>query len=109
MGQLARRHERMNITEFLLARIAEDEEAAQNGMSDSQYGHYADTAAEEVIAMGWGEGAASEGMEHFSRWLPDRVLAECEAKRRIVERYENTIFDHWAEPDHEYENWILPL
>jgi hypothetical protein len=51
----------MTLTEFLLARIAEDEASATNWLRfevrDGIPGNYA---------------------------IPDRVLAECEAKRRIV-------------------------
>jgi len=49
----------MTLTEFLLARIAEDEEMAR-----------IDTMGDHIP---------------LDCWPPDRVLAECEAKRRIVE------------------------
>jgi len=51
----------MTITEFLMARIAEDEEAARAAMQ------------------------ASAQMAHIALHDPARVLAECEAKRRIVD------------------------
>jgi hypothetical protein len=56
---------------FLLARIAEDESRAE-------------------MARGWQTGSRHEGQPldwslHMDRWSPDRALAECEAKRRIVE------------------------
>lgn len=58
----------MTLTEFLLARIAEDEAAAK------------------TAALGLGELAAF-GIEVMGTkvYVPTRVLAECEAKRRIVE------------------------
>ena len=75
----------MTITEFLEARIAEDEKAARRALGKAQYdGNYGDTAAEEVIGMGYNEGCRRRGMRHFERWMPARVLAECEAKRRVV-------------------------
>src|SRR5690349_1908813 len=74
----------MDLSEFLLARIAEDEQAARGGAGKPAYEHYGATAAEESIEMAWNEGCAKEGGEHFMRWLPARVLAECEAKRRII-------------------------
>ena len=61
----------MTITEFLLARIAEDEAAAE---------------AKDADRESWGNPYA-EGptIEFEMRFDPARVLAECEAKRRIVE------------------------
>jgi hypothetical protein len=63
----------MKLTEFLLARIAEDEAAA-------------------IAARGWQTGSRHKGQPldwsiHMDRWSPDRVLAECEAKRRIIEAH----------------------
>jgi hypothetical protein len=51
----------MTLTEFLLSRIAEDE------------------------ARVYGIHSGSGDPDFF--WGPDRIRAECEAKRRIVERY----------------------
>ena len=94
------------LTEFLLARIAEDEAAARAALGPPAYSHYGDNAAEETVAMGQGEGCAEEGADHLYRWLPPRVLAECDAKRRItsmhVEReYECSRCDtgYWDEND----------
>lgn len=53
----------MTLTEFLLARIAEDERAARQGR-----------ALDDPVA------------DTYGTWDHARVLAECEAKRRIVER-----------------------
>ena len=79
----------MTLTDFLLARIAEDEAAARPARDESPaYPHFGDTPAEETLEMALNEGCAAEGETHFSRWLPDRVLAECEAKRRIVELHD---------------------
>jgi Family of unknown function (DUF6221) len=82
----------MTLTEFLLARIAEDETVARAGISSQAdpengwgYGGFGSPHAltphvgvihEEVQAL------------HIIRWHPARVLAECEAKRRIVEDFE---------------------
>lgn len=62
----------MDLAEFLLARIAEDEAEARRlveryGCEDDTY--WAANADDVVITLGLG-----------------RALAECEAKRRIVER-----------------------
>lgn len=61
----------VTITEFLLARIAEDREQATRSK--------ADVAAGKQFAV-------------FASWInltADRMLAECEAKRRIVELHQS--------------------
>ena len=63
---------RMTLTEFLLARIAEDEERAKYvspHYDDCEHFHY-----------------FSEGGLPCTCGLEDKLLAECEAKRRIVNR-----------------------
>lgn len=59
----------MTITEFLLARIAEDE-ADANGEDED----YADTTLFPTIDS-----------DHQARWHTDRVRAECAAKRAIID------------------------
>lgn len=66
----------MTLTEFLLARIAEDEAAAERVLLD--YG-----------------GGDLESLEA-------RVLAECEAKRRIVDRYSDDAI--WPDYQGGYES-----
>lgn len=69
---------------FLLARVAEDEAIARAASLDA-YGNPA-------MHMDWDYGPGSErdmtpAQDELHReWSPWRVLAECEAKRRIVER-----------------------
>jgi hypothetical protein len=66
----------MTLTEFLLARIAEDQTEAGAVLADTYYdwGSYMDDA-----------GMYHTSAAHFAaRHDPARVLAECEAKRRIV-------------------------
>jgi hypothetical protein len=60
-----------DLTEFLLARIAEDENWAKD-------------------ASPWATGSRNEGkpldwQRHMWNWSPARVLAECEAKRGAIE------------------------
>lgn len=73
------------LTDFLLARIAEDEEVARLGIS-----------GQEDPENGWGyEGRAltphvgiiheAAQAAHITRWHPARVIAECTAKRWVVE------------------------
>lgn len=76
----------MELVEFLLARIAEDEEAARAALRKSSY-EWSDNAFTEAVELAEGEGAVKEATSHIARWDPARVLAECEAKRQIVERF----------------------
>jgi hypothetical protein len=77
-----------DLAEFLLARIAEDEEAARRAGSESWLHRSLmrhPTSRQSVYA----EGREIAEVEHADGWHiarhdPARVLAECEAKRRIV-------------------------
>jgi hypothetical protein len=88
--------EAMNLAGFLLARIAEDEEAAQ----DVHLAHVIDMGGERLderhahlrVRYASSDGRSrfdyeKEDVEHFDRWAPARVIAECKAKRRIVQQY----------------------
>ena len=64
----------MTLTEFLLARIAEDQADAELAIRNQEPGEP------------WGcDTVPGEGLQ-LARWSPARVLAECEAKRQIVNR-----------------------
>ena len=91
----------MTITEFLLARIAEDEEDAREASAGRRWSWDEDGECLLSDALGQyalheciidTEGAnppeATTAGAHIARWDPARVLAECEAKRRIVEHCE---------------------
>ena len=73
----------MTLTEFLLARIAEDEAAAHKEDAD-----YANTTL-----------LPTYDSEHQARRNTERVLVECEAKRRIVERCRPLVAVVWRESD----------
>jgi hypothetical protein len=60
----------MSLTEFLLARIAEDEAVANE--------------ADWAMQGKWYVDADDKVDEYVRRLAPARALAECEAKRRIV-------------------------
>lgn len=69
----------MTITEFLLARLAEDETAARSALGE-------DPAPYREP----GDWFGGDGPSGYS-WVilsPERAIAECEAKRRIVEAVE---------------------
>src|SRR4051812_20108777 len=85
----------LTLTEFLLARIAEDEESAREATS-GRWQVAESWAGPNAVLNDEGHplavcGATVEGYdkpatdaEHIARHDPARVLAECEAKRRIV-------------------------
>ena len=89
----------MTLADFLLARIAEDESVAR----EATPGHW--VADRDFLDTESGEGgdayiyasgqmivgaASDEDAAFVERNDPERVLAECEAKRRIVERFAPT-------------------
>ena len=98
----------MTLTEFLLARIADDEQGALSvGVKSWQYDDGIEEARREgERRFGAGvsvvehrrvygprfhvdssdSGQSAPDMQHIARWDPARVLAECEAKRRIVDK-----------------------
>lgn len=91
--------QRMTRVEFLTARIDEDEEVAREAATRPiQTTYLASTQRRDVtpdhlgvvwyIDPGWSSphdsGTFRQGEAHFERFNPTRVLAECEAKRRIV-------------------------
>ncbi len=88
---------------FLLARIAEDEAAARAAfrpVGDSEVGGWYWSGAgdavfvddtEHPVACGpWQQGMHQPFAHHMVRWDPERVLAECAAKRWIVEHGQST-------------------
>jgi hypothetical protein len=95
----------VTLTEFLLARIAEDEDDARAAVDDDpNWLHLGDGRiiqgdAGFSVSSGWLElPHRYEAGDHITRHDPARVLAECEAKRRIVE----LAFSHAAKIDGEW-------
>jgi hypothetical protein len=75
----------MTITEFLLARIAEDEQrAASAGHGCGYLLHEHNAGWVEVDLPAEHNVRPSYELRFIREHSPDRVLAECEAKRRIV-------------------------
>ena len=79
----------MTLAEFLLARIAEDEQIAREAPPSPWdldtdrccVGH----SGHPAKYLGGGNAAEmTDAAEHIAHWDPARVLAECDAKRRIV-------------------------
>jgi len=102
----------VTMTEFLLARIAEDEAAARAvqplGYSIDMGGRRNDERWYVArLRFSGADGAAraeqdEEASQLFARHDPARVLAECEAKRRIVEgaprAWDNDLENHHLLP-----------
>jgi hypothetical protein len=84
----------MDVAEFLLARIAEDEAYARLAAEPSDGDGRTAEWTEDASGVLWtgddyhplGDSALSR---HIERWDPARVLAECEAKRRVVAAYQD--------------------
>lgn len=122
------------LSEFLLARIAEEEQIAKGAIDPESPGvtwHWVTTQTDTPVVPGeegmaleeqdislrsveefpsyvgalpafiiWGVDDALPGApRHIAHWDPKRVLAECEAKREIVERSLSntgvTVADDW--------------
>jgi hypothetical protein len=80
----------MKLTEFLLARIAEDEDAALRSKSSGDGTWFEDERSGDIRsdvghAVMYDDSGRGEDRAHILRWEPARVLRECAAKRRIVE------------------------
>lgn len=104
----------MNLIDFLLARIGEDEVEARVAGDLRAYKHEfpggayledARTGHRIPLPFDGRDVAELQWLNHAVRHLPGRVLAECEAKRRIVERYAH-LHDHGDSGDAQ---WVLPL
>jgi hypothetical protein len=82
----------MTLTEFLLARIAEDEVAAQVANDHDRWAVGDDDNGDtfvvetDVTGLNWRVAlvASASVAEHMALHDPLRVLAECEAKRQII-------------------------
>ncbi len=83
----------LTLAEFLLARIAEDEAAARAAQfSNGRWHRTGEWARATAVARDFGPDVVLERSgtlawddnEHIARHDPARVLAECEAKRRII-------------------------
>lgn len=97
--------EKLSITEFLLAKIAEDEAVARDSYYDGQTWQpeeesvvAADQDYDWVFMM-----ARKRDALHAAHWSPARVLAECTAKRAIIDEHgpqevASLDRDSWAKP-----------
>jgi hypothetical protein len=114
----------MDLVAFLRAQLDDDERVAQETTEDGggrwRIARYTDRTTTvwdgdiQVLASLDQNNIA----EHIARWDPVRVLAEVDAKRRILDRYEDTLSrqGEWEESQLaadicavEYQDWILPI
>ena len=73
----------MNITEFLQARIAEDEALAR-AASVGMHGEHEDAWDYAGYVLGADRDSTPKQDEFVTVWWPKRVLAECAAKRALL-------------------------
>jgi hypothetical protein len=95
----------MSLPEFLLARIADDEDAAKGPLTQKWFAVGTefpddDSHPSEMLRgyvdskdLAVTEDGDGPSVWHIARHDPARVLAECEAKRRIVDTVERMIAD----------------
>jgi len=97
-----------DLTEFLSARIAEDEAVARAATQSAKWwdwplgiegkrGGTVRAHEDPYIAMNLADGDAT----HIARHDPARVLAECEAKRQIVSTMQSAIDGGWQSQSRE--------
>lgn len=72
----------IDLASWLLEQIAEEERVAHAVMDGSPYEWSGLTS---FIVDGYSDFHLDAGKAHADAWSPARVLAECEAKRRIIE------------------------
>jgi hypothetical protein len=95
----------MTITEFLLARIAEDEAHAQSARDwvtngpDPRFIWFGSPG--EIVGARFG---AAE--PHVAAMSPARVLAECAAKRAIIEQAQNATEAEKEFDDYEWQGTV---
>lgn len=80
-----------DLIEFLRARIAEDEAVARGAFGDDlgggwrardDSGYLDDLDGAQIT-----DGLQPDEAQHIAHWDPARVLAECEAKKRLLEQF----------------------
>lgn len=88
-----------DLATWLLAQIADDEQEARQvsvkapaPWKVSEYNEIADVNGKGIVTSGdYGSPWMQDYVDdHIARWDPARVLAECDAKRRIVARHSDT-------------------
>ena len=87
------------LTEFLLARIAEDEAVARDASVD-QWGQEVKDASDWVSLVQSVERDSTAAQDELvRRHDPARILRECEAKREVIAHYEAYAREAGRNPD----------
>lgn len=96
----------MTLTDFLLARIAEDEAVARAASHQKVAGPFhGKWQADSALLMA--NGALERiDREHIARHDPARILGECEAKRCIADNPPERYEDGEAREDDAYGEWF---
>ena len=107
------------LAEFVLARLADDEATARAAVRTTEGGDvagwYWSNAGDAVFLDGtelpvacgpWRQPMHQPTGQHIVRWDPDRVMVECEAKRRAVETLTSSVSDE--RDDHLLRLLTLP-
>lgn len=113
----------MALTEFLLARVAEDEDMA-NLSGGERWDRLPTLASGDVIMHRVYDGEEhfiadcnnAYDAEHVAHWCPARVSAECKAKREMVHAYQHllsenpsNLYDIGLVTDHLLESVLKPM
>ena len=105
----------MNITEFLEARISEDEKLAKACDSiewriisedDTRHQLWVEGLSIAAADSTWDACIAVADAEHAVRHDPTRVLAECAAKRVVLELARQAIEDEKEFDDYEWQGTV---
>jgi len=80
----------MNITEFLEARIGEDEDLARTALV-GMHGEHREASHYGDYVLGAERDSTPKQDEFITTWWPKRVLAECAAKRAIIEQHKSYV------------------
>lgn len=95
----------MTLTEFLLARITEEQSIAHAAIDDGAHwahlgdGHIIQGDTGLTVSSGWLQMPHRiEAADHIALWDPARVLAECEIKRWMVDIFGVTDYSRYNDP-----------
>lgn len=101
-----------DLVQFLRARLKEDERTARGVLWEGSGNTLSwDLPASATVEVGTDEFYAGDSTvaQHIARHDPARVLAEVDAKRRIVDHVAHELEDHGADNPWWYDDKLLPI